>query len=284
MTQMITHQSVDNVRRAGFESFNMDLMYGFPTPKSGSTFPQTVKDVIALQPDHVTLYRMRYKSTGMFYLQDRVSLQQVNDEEQQAWDILKQAGYVGMIGKNTFSKMPGSSGCSNYLDIRARRSVPYLGYGLGAQSFSHHTLQYNLGAGTKDLNEYMKSVEQNQLPVQDLYHLSREAAVGKMVSVSFYYGGIDLTGFKECFGVSLEDVFLDEIKFLQSKHLMQFEGDRFQMTQSGKRHFGGVVAQFYSPSVKHHILNREGGEVFNENPIATLEAFREGVQQRKIVT
>ena len=43
----------------------------------------------------------------MVYLQDRVSLQQVNDEEQQAWDILKEAGYVGMIGKNTFSRTPG---------------------------------------------------------------------------------------------------------------------------------------------------------------------------------
>ena len=39
-----------DVRKAGFKSFNMDLMYGFPVPKSGSTFPQTVKDVVALQP------------------------------------------------------------------------------------------------------------------------------------------------------------------------------------------------------------------------------------------
>lgn len=264
-------KSVENIRKAGFESFNIDLMYGFPVPKSGSAFAQTVKDVISLQPDHITLYRMRYKGTKMAHLQDRVSLQQVNDEEQQARELLAQAGYVGMVGKNTYSKTQGSSGCSNYLDLRVRKAVPYLGYGLGAQSFSHHTLQYNLGAVTKGLHQYMRSLELNRIPVQDLYHLSREAAIAKMVSVSFYYGGIDLPAFRDCFKISLEDAFADEIKFLQEKKLMQFEGDRFQMTAMGKKHFGGVVAQFYSPSVKNHIIHKPGGEKFPEDPIKVIE-------------
>jgi len=265
------YRSVENIRKAGFDSFNIDLMYGFPVPKSGSAFSQTVKDVIALQPDHITLYRMRYKGTKMSHLQDRVSLQQVNDEEQQARELLAQGGYVGMVGKNTYSKTTGSSGCSNYLDLRVRKAVPYLGYGLGAQSFSHHTLQYNLGAVTKGLHQYMKSLELNRIPVQDLYHLSREAAIAKMVSVSFYYGGIDLPAFKDCFKISLEDAFADEIKFLQEKKLMQFEGDRFQMTAQGKKHFGGVVSQFYSPSVKNHIIHKPGGEKFPEDPIKVID-------------
>lgn len=50
---------------------------------------------------------MRYKGTKMAYLQDRVTLKQVNEEEQQARELLAEAGYVGMIGKNTYSKMKG---------------------------------------------------------------------------------------------------------------------------------------------------------------------------------
>jgi len=266
------YRSVENVRKAGFDSFNIDLMYGFPTPKTGSAFAQTVRDAISLQPDHITLYRMRYKGTKMSHLQDRVSLQLVNDEEQQAREILAQAGYAGMIGKNTYSKVKGNSGCSNYLDLRVRKAVPYLGYGLGAQSFSHYTLQYNLGAVTKGLHQYMRSLELNRIPVQDLYHLSQEAAIAKMVSVSFYYGGIDLIAFKDCFKISLEEKFGREMQFLQEKNLMQYEpGERFQMTALGKKHFGGVVAQFYSPAVKNHILHRPGGEEFPEDPIKVLD-------------
>lgn len=52
---------------------------------------------------------MRYKGTKMSHLQDRVTLQQVNDEEQQARELLAQAGYHGMIGKNTYSKITGVS-------------------------------------------------------------------------------------------------------------------------------------------------------------------------------
>ncbi len=39
-----------DIRNAGFQSYNIDLMYGFPVPKSGSAFAQTVRDAINLQP------------------------------------------------------------------------------------------------------------------------------------------------------------------------------------------------------------------------------------------
>ena len=81
--------AVDNIRNAGFESFNIDLMYGFPL-RAGREDPwaQTVRDTIALGPEHVTLYRMRYKGTLMAHLSDRVTLRQVNDQEAMARQIL----------------------------------------------------------------------------------------------------------------------------------------------------------------------------------------------------
>jgi oxygen-independent coproporphyrinogen-3 oxidase len=267
------YKAVDNIRAAGFESFNIDLMYGFPLPLKGEDpFPTTVKDTINLNPEHITLYRMRYKGTKMAHLAGRVGLQQVNMQEGLAREALINAGYHGLVGKNTFSRLNQSSGCSDYLDLRVVKAVPYLGYGLGAQSFSHHTLQYNLGAVTKAMHQYIKSLELNRLPIQDLYHLSREAAQAKMTSVSFYFGGIDLEAFKSCFGVSLETAFSAEMEFLASVGLMKYSDDktRFQMTPNGKKHFGGVVALFYSPAVKKYVMNLPGGEEFVEDPVAVL--------------
>eukprot|EP01113_Clastostelium_recurvatum_P024630 TRINITY_DN293_c0_g2_i1.p1 TRINITY_DN293_c0_g2~~TRINITY_DN293_c0_g2_i1.p1 ORF type:complete len:540 (+),score=150.97 TRINITY_DN293_c0_g2_i1:174-1793(+) len=265
------HKAVENIRAAGFQSFNIDLMYGFPLSKRvADPWLQTVRDTVALGPDHITLYRMRYKGTKMAHLADTVNLAQVNEQEGIARQALTEAGYVGMIGKNTFSKK--GSGCSDYLDKRVVKAVPYLGYGLGAQSFSHYTLQYNLGAVTKRMEQYVRSLELGRIPVQDLYHLSRPAAVAKMVSVSFYYGGIDLVAFKDIFKMSLEEMFGPEMEFLQAKGLMQYQpGDRFQMTALGKKHFGGVVALFYSPAVKKHILNLKGGETFPVDVVAALD-------------
>jgi oxygen-independent coproporphyrinogen-3 oxidase len=269
------YKAVTNVRNAGFKSFNIDLMYGFPIRASRTDDPwlKTVQDTIDLQPEHITLYRMRYKGTQMAHLADRVNLDQVNRQEGQARQLLNQSGYIGLTGKNTFSRVQGNSGCSDYLDKRVRKAVPYIGIGLGAQSFSHYTLSYNLGAVTKKLQQYTRSVELNRIPVQDLYHLSREAAIAKMASVSFYYGGIDLIAFKDCFKISLDELFPNEFKFVVDHGLMihDTKEQRLQMTKLGKQCFGGVVALFYSSAVKNHILNLQGGEQFLVDPVKALK-------------
>ncbi|CAF5142194.1 unnamed protein product [Rotaria sp. Silwood1] len=155
------YKSVTNIRNAGFKSFNIDLMYGFPIRATRTDDPwlKTVQDTIDLQPEHITLYRMRYKGTLMAHLADRVKLDQINRQESQARELLNQSGYIGLTGKNTFSRVQGNSGCSAYLDKRVRKAIPYIGIGLGAQSFSHHTLSYNLGAVTKKLQQYIRSIE-----------------------------------------------------------------------------------------------------------------------------
>lgn len=273
-------RAVENVRAAGFRSFNVDLMYGFPQRAGGrDPWEETVRDAIALGTEHITLYRMRYKGTRMAHLVDRVALEQVNAQEATARRLLTEHGFDGLPGKNTYSRVAGNSGCSSYLDRRVREGMPYLGYGLGAQSFSPQTLSYNLGAVTKHMYQYITSVSLGRIPIQDLYHMSLPAAVAKMVSVSFYYGGIDLASFERCFRVPLTSMFPREVDFVQQLGLMQFvttaDGlQRLQMTPKGKAHFGGVVALFYSPSVKEYIMSLPGGETFAEDPIVALLAGR----------
>jgi oxygen-independent coproporphyrinogen-3 oxidase len=49
---------VENVRKAGFKSFNIDLMYGFPMRAGGrDRWAETVANTMGLQPEHITLYR-----------------------------------------------------------------------------------------------------------------------------------------------------------------------------------------------------------------------------------
>ena len=84
-------------------SFNIDLMYGFPVRAGGSDhWEETLRNTLALQPDHITLYRMRYKGTRMAGQADRVGLAQVNRQAEQAARILAEQGYTGLVGKNTY--------------------------------------------------------------------------------------------------------------------------------------------------------------------------------------
>jgi len=248
--------AVHHVRQAGFRRFNIDLMYGF-ADQLPETWRTTVEQTIVLGPEYVTLYRMRYKGTQIQGQAARVTRRATNELEETARDLLLAAGYAGTPGKNTYSKLPGDVGTSDYLTERVVKGTPYLGLGLGAQSLSHHTLSYNQGAAAKRLKPYLRALDTGRLPIQDLYHLPLDAAMAKMIAVSFYFGEIHRPSFYTKFGVRLEDHFSREVAFLLHHGLMEVVGPYLHLTPKGTRHFSGVVALFYAGAVKDHLVHLE---------------------------
>lgn len=54
-------KAMENIRSAGFEQFNVDVMYGFANQENDDVV-QTIEHVIQeVNPEFVTLYPMRYK-------------------------------------------------------------------------------------------------------------------------------------------------------------------------------------------------------------------------------
>ena len=140
--------------------------------------------------------------------------------------------------------------------------------------------------------KHQRQVQAGNLPIQDLYHLSRAAAMGKMIAVSFYFGEINLAGFRRKFGISLEQAFPAEVEFLLREELMAYYGDEkdgngrkvmkdgqttmdngpmtmggqrgtngrgasaqtLRLTEWGEQNVNGVTAQFYAGAVKNHLL------------------------------
>ena len=256
-TNRVDHnrRAVDHMREAGFSTVNVDLMYGLAL--------QTVDDVrravdhaVSLDPDVVTLYRMRYEGTRVRGEASRVGLAQVMAMYSAARQQRAGAGYLANPGKKCFSREIGDPGTSQYLTARVIRSVPYLGLGLGAQTFTNNLLAYNHGAATKKLDAYLAATSRGRLPIQDLYHLPRTEGMGKMVSVSFYFGQVHLGAFQRTFGVRFERQFSDEVAFVISQGLMERRGPCLRLTPAGALAFNGVIALFYSNAVKAHLLQR----------------------------
>lgn len=260
VTSLVYNQgAADSIHKAGFERFNVDVMYGFAR-QSLDSVEATLKHVIGLNPEYITLYRTRYKGTRIARQAEHVTLEEVNAEGCLAKEILLADGYFATPGKNTFSRLPGDMGTSDYLTERVIYGTPYLGLGLGAQTLSHQSLSYNSGAADKRLDAYRRQVEAGLFPIQDIYHLSREAAMGKFISVAFYFGEIHLPAFEARFGLTLEQAFPAEVDYLQSNGLMKYiPADNgapltFRLTEAGIRAYNGVIAQFYAGAVKNHLI------------------------------
>lgn len=266
-TTQIYEKAVQNIRQAGFEKFNIDLMYGF-LYQNDEDFENTLKYAIALNPDYITLYRNRYKGTKLENEAGGVSLFKIISQYRQAYNILIANGYKANVGKNTFSKIEGDYGTSDYLTKRVIEGIPYVGLGLGAQSFGNGYLAYNSGASNKQLARYKQQIESNQIPIQDIYALDLQESIAKMVSVAFYFGFVDLTAFKKRFNVSFIEHFKNEVDFVLKEKLMEIAGERLILTNRGADYINGIIPLFYSERSKTELI-----ELYNRSKtISTGEA------------
>lgn len=262
-TTHIYERATQNIRKAGFTKFNIDLMYGF-LHQSNEDFENTIRYAISLNPEYITLYRNRYKGTKLEKEAQGVSLYKIINQYRLAYNLLIENGYMANVGKNTFSKVADDYGTSDYLTKRVINGTSYLGMGLGAQSFGEDYLAYNEGAASKQLAKYKEKIENNHFPIQDIYSLEKAESIAKMVSVAFYFGFVDFEAFQQRFNLSFTDYFKKEIDFLTQNALMEIKGNRIYLTNRGSDYINGVIPLFYSEESK-----KELSELFKNTPNST---------------
>ena len=269
-SKSIYEQAVDNIRKAGFDRLNIDLMYGFLN-QSDEDFANTIKYTIALGPEFITLYRNRYKGTKLEAESQGVTLYKVNRQYDIAFNLLKEAGYIANNGKNTFSRIPGDMGTSSYLTKRVVDATSYVGFGLGAQSFVGNYLAYNLGCADHRLQKYFQAIDNGILPINDIADMPKEEVRAKAISVMFYFGFISMKSYKKRFNEDFREVYQTQIGFLEKNSLMRFvDDDTFMLTDYGAAHLYGIIPLFYSErSVKEMFAlsdkwlnDKKGEEIF----------------------
>ncbi|KNY29609.1 radical SAM protein [Pseudobacteroides cellulosolvens] len=258
-TVHIYEEATQNIRKAGFKQFNIDLMYGF-LHQSNEEFETTIRYAISLNPEYITLYRNRYKGTKLEKEAEGVSLYKIICQYRLAYKLLLENGYMANAGKNTFSKVQDDYGTSDYLTKRVIYGTPYVGMGLGAQSFGMDYLAYNEGAASKQLHKYQEKIENNQFPIQDIYSLPMEESIAKMVSVAFYFGFVDSEAFSQRLGISFWEHFENEVEFVIQKGLMEIKGTRLYLTERGADYINGIIPLFYSGRSKLEL-----SELFNKS-------------------
>ena len=245
-------RAVENIRRAGFERFNIDLMYGF-LHQTDQDFDRTVRYAIGLLPEYITLYRNRYKGTKIEYEAGGVSIYKAMYQYHIAYRMLTENGYAANVGKNTFSRIKNDYGTSDYLTARVIHGIPYVGMGLGAQSFGMNYLAYNLGATKTKMERYKKAICAGKFPFQDVYQLPQDECIAKMISTSFYFAFVDLEAFYKRFGIDFFEKFSDEVKFLLDNQLIEMKGKRIYLTERGADFINGIIPLFYSENSKKEL-------------------------------
>jgi len=235
---------IEAARQRGFDSINVDLIYGLPhqTPAS---FDRTLAQVVQLRPDRIALYAYAHLPER-FKPQRRIIQADLPDASakitmlSRSLAALMAAGYV-YVGMDHFA-LPGDSLAVAKRQGRLHRN--FQGYStqpdhdliaLGVSSIGRIGATYSQNA--KTLPEYCDAIDRGQFPVVRGLALGRDDVIRRAVIMALMCQGhclfesVDLAhliDFKSYFAAELK-----RLRQLEEQGMVQIDDAGIQVTGMG---------------------------------------------------
>lgn len=243
---------INMIRNAGGFKINVDFMNGF---KFQGFSEVNDSDRIALErlnPDQVTVYELRTNQLDNYGIATPMERSCLYDRW---YHLLKESGYLGEYGQNTFSFDRHDYGVSSYIRHRMLDGGDYKGFGISAQSMSDGNVEYNVGKNAKDI---LSLIPTGKIPADatfeasEHYDLPVAEKFAKFVCVSSYSGGFSWRKAKERFYPDFFERFGAVLDFLINRRDVYGNGDiiisndRISVTKDGFRHYGPLFSLFYN--------------------------------------
>ena len=246
---------VESSRSLGFESINLDLIYGLPK-QTPSSFERTLEQVIAISPDRIALYAYahlpaRFKPQRRIHESELPSATSKIYMLERAMQQLADAGYI-YIGMDHFAKSTDS------LAISKRRGTlhrNFQGYtvqpdgdliGLGVSAIGRVGASYSQNA--KDLDSYSDLLEQGKFPVVRGLTLSRDDLLRRTVIMALMCQGVlSFDDVEQTYLIDFKPYFANELKqleLLQDDGLVKIDATGIEVTSKGWFFVRGVAMVF----------------------------------------
>lgn len=246
---------VQAARDIGFQSINVDLIYGLPR-QTAASFDRTLEQVAALRPDRIALYAYahlpeRFKPQRRIVVEE---LPQAGDKLSmlsRSIDAFMQAGYV-YVGMDHFA-LPGDALAIAKRQGRLHRN--FQGYStqpdcdliaLGVSAIGRVGVTYSQNA--KTLEEYYDFLDQGQLPVVRGLALSRDDLVRRAVIMALMcQGEVLFEPMSQAWLLDFQSYFSNELELLEpqaKQGLVEIRSDGVRVTSKGWFFVRGVAMVF----------------------------------------
>jgi len=201
------YRAVTTLREAGIRNISFDLIAGLPK-QTHASWRQSLDELIALSPEHVSIYMMEIDEgsrLGLEVLQSgaRYCARELPAEESMAefyelgQSLLRHAGYEQYEISNW-----AKPGLASKHNLKYWRREPYLGFGAGAHSFSGSQRWANL----HDAAAYVDAISAGKSPVISLEAITQGSALEEELFLGLrQLSGIDLARIERQYGVNLQD-------------------------------------------------------------------------------
>ena len=256
-----TKRTFDYCRDLGFESINVDLIYGLPH-QTAESFADTVDKIIAMNPDRIAVFSYAHvpwmkRQQGSFarFLPEGVEKFRIFTH---AIRKLTDAGYR-YIGLDHFAH-PDDEICraqdSRTLHRNFQGYTTKAGcdlYAMGVSSIS--SLDDVYAQNCRDLAGYYKSIEAGRLPVMRGLQVTTEDKLRRsIINRILCHAVLFKSEIEQDFGITFDDHFAEEIvnlQLLEHDGLLHMTDTRIEVTALGRIFIRNVAMVF------DEYLNRE---------------------------
>jgi oxygen-independent coproporphyrinogen III oxidase len=223
-------RAVDIVRRR-IDRLSLDLIFGIP----GQTLAEwqaDLRQVLALEPDHVSTYGLTYEKGTRLWKQRRQGLLQPLDEDSElsmylhAMDTLEAAGFA-QYEISSFAR-PGGR-CRHNQVYWANHA--YFGFGMGAARYIDGRREVN----TRDLRGYIRKALAGEPTAFQSEQLGPMERAKETMAVQLRRAeGIGRTSFQEQTGYRVDEIAGEALARHVALGLLTDDGDRISLTRKGK--------------------------------------------------
>jgi oxygen-independent coproporphyrinogen-3 oxidase len=223
-------ESVRLARAAGLQHLNVDLMYGIPQ-QTMAMWQETVERTLQLAPDHVSMYCLTVEERTTLALWVRRGKTLLPDDDLAA-DMVQWADErLAAEGLSRYEvsnwARPGQS-CRHNLVYW--HNEPYLGFGAGAHSSFGGRRFWNVDHP----REFIQSIQAGQSAMAGSEVIGRELEMGETMMLGLrLVEGVSLAHFESRFGVSLTDIYTEELKELGRQELIEVDEVGVRLTRRG---------------------------------------------------
>lgn len=250
-------RTLEWLRGAGFESINIDLIYGLPH-QTRESFERTLDEVMAYNPDRLAVFS--YAHVPWIKPAQKILEREGLPSPQEKLDMLTGligkltgGGYVH-IGMDHFAKEQDELALSlragtlhrNFQGYSTRAGVDICAFGISAISQTESSYRQN----EKELPGYYNALRHDRLPVARGYRLRGDDAIRRALIMTIMCGGpLRFDPFAERYGVDPRSAYPSEIAALEPlarDGLVELGQEGIQVTTLG-RLFVRNIAMVFDP-------------------------------------
>jgi len=224
------YNTFELARKVGFNKISLDLMYGLPG-QTREGWRDNLQKVVALRPEHISLYQLNIeKGTPFALLRDKGLLQPFTQDE--AYLMYREAiGYLKAKGYHHYEisnfALPGKEAVHNSLYWQ---NEEYLGLGAGAAGYLQGVRYVN----EKDPALYQNQLQQGELPVAEKELIDSEVAMAETMFLGLrLLAGVSKTRFFQKHGVKMEEKYEEIIHKLKKQDLLKETAIHLALTSKG---------------------------------------------------